>query len=116
MSRARRWAVAPRWTDEVAGEALAALAASGQSLAEFARREGVCPHRLARWRRRLQEERPVEPVPAFVELVHRAPHAPAVGDAWWFELTVGGRSVRVRGDFDAVALRRLLAVLEEAAC
>ena len=39
------------------------------------------------------------------------------GDGWWFEVLVaGGRSVRVRGDFEARALRRLLAVLEEPGC
>ena len=116
MSRSRwSWATAPRWTEDLAGEAVAALMASGLGVAEFAQREGVCPHRLARWRRRLNEGGQREPGPAFVELVREG--AGIGGDGWWFEVLVaGGRSVRVRGDFEARALRRLLAVLEEPGC
>jgi transposase-like protein len=64
-----------RWTAEVAQQVLAAHEASGESLARFARRQGVPVQRLHWWRRRLSDwERPAEAalVPAIIEGADRA--------------------------------------------
>jgi transposase-like protein len=66
-----------RWTAEVAQQVLAAQEASGESLAGFARRQGVPVQRLHWWRRRLSEwERPASReatlVPAIIEGADRA--------------------------------------------
>ena len=84
---------------------LTALARSGESLAAFAKREGLSAERLYRWRARLREA-------TFVEVVHES----SVGGCV-IELVVGGdRVVRVPSGFDEATLRRLLAVLEADAC
>ena len=73
---------------------------------EFARQVGVNPGTLSWWKWRLQAE--VSPAPtAFVDLVVEDPPASAPG----FDLTVAGVGVHVPVGFDAVELRRLLAVL-----
>lgn len=66
-----------RWTAEVAQQVLAAHEASGESLARFARRQGVPVQRLHWWRRRLSDwERPARAeatlVPAIIECADRA--------------------------------------------
>lgn len=66
-----------RWTAEVAQQVLAAHEASGESLARFARRQGVPVQRLHWWRRRLSDwERPASAeaalVPAIIQGVDRA--------------------------------------------
>ena len=45
-----------RWKEAEARAVLAALAASGSSLTEFARVEGLEPERLRRWQRRLARD------------------------------------------------------------
>ena len=91
----------------MAREALGALEESGESLASFAKREGLSPERLYRWRAKLTKQ-------AFVE-IQRGPVVPDGGGV--LEVVVAtGRVVRVPRDFDAVALRRLIAVLETDAC
>jgi len=55
----------PRWTVEDARRAFARQEASGLSVWEFARREGVDPQKLYWWRQRLT---PVAAPPAFVEI------------------------------------------------
>jgi transposase-like protein len=90
-----------------AREALEALARSGESLAAFAVREGLSPERLYRWRAKLSRT-------AFVEVSSEGLSTSGGGV---FEVVVGeGRVVRVPPDFVAVALRRLLVVLEEGRC
>ncbi len=93
---------------------LSALASSGQTLAEFAKHEGIKVQGLERWQRRSASDQAVEP-PAFVEL---RPKASRMSEsASMFEVVVGtGRVVRVPPDFDSSALRRLLAVMEDAKC
>ena len=79
----------------------------GESLAAFAKREGFSAERLYRWRRKLTKQ-------DFVE-IERMPVG--IADGGVLEVVVAtGRVVRVPRDFDAVALRRLIAVLETDAC
>jgi transposase-like protein len=103
------WSQSRRWTEREASEALAALERSGESLAAFAEQEGLSVGRLYRWRARLMR------MPAFVEI---RPEVVADDDgAGVLEVVVAtGHVVRVPPDFNAAALRRLLAVLEGAAC
>ena len=85
---------------------LADLERSGASLAAFARREGLSAERLYRWRARLTKTEPT-----FIEIRPEA----ALSTGGMLEVVLaGGRTVRVPSDFDEVALRRLIAVLEGA--
>ena len=111
--RRRRWKIAE------ARSVLAALAASGLSLPEFATRERVEPQRLRRWQRRLAgEERrvrgarrrrtsPVAPAtPAVIEL------RPSPRGAEPVEIVLGsGVSLRVADTIDPAALARLVTAL-----
>lgn len=103
-SRRRRWKI----TD--ARSALAALATSGLSLGEFARREGLEVQRLRRWQRRLAHEarpRRAAPAPA-PELIEIRPRR-----AEPIEIVLAsGRMLRVTETVDVAALARLVAVLE----
>lgn len=94
-----------RWTAAEASAVVAALDSSGLSVARFAVREDVDPQRLYMWRRRLRSDSSAAG-PAFVEI-----HAPATSV---FEVVLRtGHVLRVAPSFDAAALRRLIAVLEE---
>jgi transposase-like protein len=108
-----------RWTEDDARQALAALDRSGLDLRAFARREGLDAQRLTRWRRRLAAA-PVT-FEEVVAVVRSAPVSPLVDAAAAyvererFEVVLrSGRVVRVAESFDASALRRLLAVVDEA--
>lgn len=104
MSAAKR----TRWTREHAREVLAEHEASGLSVAEFARRRGLHPVRIYRWRSALRDE-DAHPGLRLVELVARreAPmgrvllHAPT------------GHTLEVQGVDLADGLRAALTALAE---
>ncbi len=105
-----------RWTRKEARQALAALDMSGQTLTAFAITKGLDPQRLVRWRRILS----AVPAPLFEEILPGVIAAANAGDfvaketLGRFEIVLAsGRIVRVPESFDAGALRRLLAVVEE---
>jgi hypothetical protein len=102
--------IAGRWTETQARAALDALEASGASVAAFAARTGVSAWRLYHWRARL-----IGPAAtSFVEIKTAAPQGLGAGA---FEVVLPrGFVVRVPADFDAVALQRLVAVLEADPC
>lgn len=107
MAKRSSWARSGRWTEHEARELLGAVEESGESLAAFARREGFSAERLYRWRRKLTGQ-------AFVEVERESAGIDGCGV---LEVVVAtGRVVRVPRDFDAVALQRLLAVLEADPC
>ena len=89
---------------------------SGLGLSAFAVREGLDPQRLTRWRRQLASVAP----PTFEEVMPVVTAATVDGDAVArverarFEIVLpSGRVVRVPESFDAIALRRLLDVVDE---
>ena len=105
-----------RWTRKEAHQALAALDKSGQTLTAFAITKGLDPQRLVRWRRILS----AMPAPLFEEILPSVVATANAGDLvaketpGRFEIVLAsGRIVRVPESFDAGALRRLLAVVEE---
>src|ERR1700736_3993543 len=95
------WAVkAPggwrQWTEDEARAALAELARSGESMAEFARSRGFSTQRVRYWRKRLGA---IRAVAAFVPV--RLPvAAPTTVAAAAIEIVSGGVTVRVREDLD----------------
>jgi transposase-like protein len=104
-----------RWTVADARAAVAALSASGLSVAAFARRENLQVQRLRRWCERLgrEDRRRPEPgeaaprVPEVVEIRTR----PAAG----VEIVLrSGRLLKVAETIDVAALTRLVAALERA--
>lgn len=106
-----------RWTAEEAGQALIAWEDSGLELTAFAIGAGLDPQRLTRWRRRLA----TTGSPTFEEVLPCVALATVESDALRgvagerFEVVLpSGRIVRVPESFDAGALRRLLAVVDEA--
>lgn len=104
----------PRWTDQDARAALAALERSGKSVRVFAEEHGLDPQRLYAWRRRVAGG----DGNTFRELIVR-PSAPAssLEDGRSFEIRLpSGIVISVPAAFDAATLERLLAVLQAAAC
>jgi len=104
-----------RWTADDAQAALADLEASGLTLSAFAQGLGLEPQRLMRWRRVLT---PTEDV-VFEEVGRQVPGGAMRGDVAGVAhgclevVLASGRVVRVPESFDAEALARLLAVVEE---
>lgn len=101
-----------RWSETEARAALAALEASGLSTAEFARRQGLEPHRLYRWQGELQKAKAASRAagspspPALVE-IHPRRAEPV-------EIILGsGRVMRVSETIDVAALARLIGVLDQ---
>lgn len=106
-----------RWTEEDAAAVFSLVAASGLTLAHFAVRHGIEFQRLERWRRRLGDAVPTreEPAVAFEELKGPLLRSPTPRGRMEVMLR-DGRVMRLDPDFDADAVRRLLAVLEGASC
>ena len=107
-----------RWTAEEARQALAAWEESGLELTAFAIGEGLDPQRLTRWRRQLAAM--ATGSPTFEEIIPYVTTAIIERDAGAgvtrerFEIVLpSGRVVRVAESFNAGALRRLLAVVDE---
>ena len=111
-----------RWRSAEARSVLAALAASGLSLPEFASQKGLQPQRLRRWQQRLDREvrRPARaagpavaaapPSPAVIEL--RPSSSPSLWRAQLIEVVLGsGVTLRVAETIDPAALARLVTAL-----
>ena len=109
----RRVAEQKYWREAEARVLVEAWRSSGETLLGFARRHGVECRRLARWVSRLQEAEEGSLRFHPVRLVER-PAETGAGAPIEIQLT-GGRRVRVPRGFDTEDLRRVLAVLEEAA-
>jgi transposase-like protein len=113
-----------RWKEAEARAVLAAFAASGSSLTEFARVEGLEPERLRRWQHRLARAEQLPPpaparprrkssaapaAPALIEL--RSP--PSARRAEVIEVVlVSGVTLRVAETIEPAALARLVSELE----
>lgn len=115
-----------RWKETEARAVLAALAASGASLTEFARVEGLEPQRLRRWQERLarnEHEARAQPAPtrarrrslaapaapALIEL----PSSPGARCAETIEVVLAsGVTLRVAETIDPATLARLVAAFE----
>jgi hypothetical protein len=86
---------------------LEAWDSSGLSLRAFALREGLKPHTLWTWKKRLRGTTPA--ATSFAEVVVGGASRT---DAAPFELVVsGGMSLRIPADFDETSLARLVALL-----
>jgi len=96
-----------QWTEDEARAALAELARSGESVAEFARSRGFSTQRVRYWKKRLAA---TAVVPAFVPV--RLPVAVArTVAATTIEIASGGVTVRVREDLDVEHLARIVEAL-----
>jgi transposase-like protein len=101
----------PRWTEQEARAALAALERSGMSVREFAAKHGLDPQRLWSWRRRVAGGDRT----TFQELIVRPAAASAAGGGEAFEVVFGsGVVVRVPPSFESAALVRLVEALAQA--
>ena len=81
--------------------------ASGLSLRAFAMREGLNPHSLGRWKKRLRGV--ATPAPAFASVVLNG--SPSTQPEA-FELVVrDGMALRIPADFDEATLTRLVSLL-----
>lgn len=95
------------WRESDARVLLEAWRASGESLAGFARRHGVKPQRLARWKKRLEWSS--APVLHPVRLVESGA---GMSDGC-IEVLMSGMRVRLARGFATEDLRRVLSVLAE---
>ena len=101
------------WHEADARVIIGAWRHSGETVAAFARRLGVDPRRVSRWAARLS---PVAPAPMHFHPVRVASEGAGDRRAASIEIELGGgRRVRVTAGFEAEDLRRVLAVLDEAA-
>ncbi len=107
-----------RWSEPEKQRLVAETFEPGMSVSLVARRRGVDPSLLFRWRRRLVG--PADPLPVFapVEVARGEPFLspavapPAAGDGLIEIELAGGQRLRVDRHVDADALRRVLGVLE----
>jgi hypothetical protein len=95
-TRERRWS---QWTEKEAREALAELAASGESAAAFARRMGVSPGRIAYWQKRMASRGTPDFVPVDIAGVTRSR---------CLEIVAAGVVIRVREDLEADQVAHLV--------
>jgi transposase-like protein len=98
-------------------EALASLAASGLTVAEFAERAGVTEATIYRWRQLFRTREATEALPAkLIEVTATPPSSlatePSSSGPLVVRLCSGRRSIDVPAAFDSDELRRLLSVLE----
>lgn len=115
-STRRRWSEAERWT------ILAEAGQDGITVSEVARRHGLSPSLLFRWRREFKQSKKREaPEPEFVPFALPAPSSTPKGPATSSScgpgdkiviVLEGGRRIVVGKDVDAAALRRIIEVLE----
>ena len=106
-----------RWQQEDGEAMVAALRASGETPAEFARRHGVQEVRVQRWVARVgRRSRPSAMVPSVTFAAVRVTAEPAPASGPGLEVVVGGVVVRVARGFDDELLRRVVATLGEASC
>lgn len=106
-----------RWQLEDGEAMVAALRASGETPAEFARRHGVQEVRVQRWVARVgRKPRPSASVAAVVFAPVRVTAEQATVSGTGLEVVVGGAVVRVSRGFDGELLRRVVATLGEASC
>lgn len=116
-----------RWNEDAARDLIDAVHASGETIAEYARKRGLNPWVLYDWRRRLGAS--AKPAPtsgkpaagpsastggAFLPVRITQPQTSMPPSAELLEVVLaGGRRVRVPANFDDAALRRLVSILEE---
>ena len=104
-----------RWSDHDAEVVLSAWQETGGCLSAFARKHGVDPWRLMRWRRRLGKGAAIR----FHRVKVARPRAAAMsrGDSGRVELVLhGGRRVVVQAGFDAGLLEKLVRTVESWTC
>ncbi len=109
----RRVAGSAYWREADARVIVEAWHQGGETLAGFAQRHGVDARRLARWSARLRRT-----APAAVRFhpVRLAAEGVESRQAGLIEIELGGgRRVRLHPGFETDDLRRVLAVIEEAA-
>jgi transposase-like protein len=103
-----------RWSEREGRAMLEALARSGQTVEEFARRHELQEQRIRVWAKRFPEVK--GPSPTFVPVRVRATAAVVETKPAGVEVKLrGGRTVRVEADFNADLLRRVVTVLEDGA-
>lgn len=105
----------PRWTMAEGELMVAALRASGETPAAFARRHGLHEVRVQRWVARVgKKARSAAPArPVGFAPVRVTSAQPATSG---LEVVVGGAVVRVGRGFDDELLRRVVVALGEASC
>jgi transposase-like protein len=101
-----------RWSEREGRSMLEALARSGQTVAQFARRHELQEQRVRAWTKRFPEVTPASS--AFMPVRVRAKTEGVMTKPPGVEVRLrGGHAVRVGLDFDAELLRRVVAALEE---
>jgi len=129
-TRGRRCKRSAAWNREWARQHVEAQAESGLSVADFCFAYGLPVRTFYTWRRRLNAKRPASPGedtiswlavhPLFAEVAVLSPElvsGECVSSESLAEVVLrGGRRLEVGADFDAEALRHLVALLESLPC
>ena len=108
-----------RWQRDDGEAMVAALRASGETIAGFARRHGVQEVRVQRWVSRIGAKPPAptagQPV-VFAPVRVTTPQATTSELGSGLDVVIGGAIVRVTRGFDGELLRRVVEALGEASC
>jgi transposase len=113
-----------RWSEDEKQAIIAEALRPGVNVSAIARRHGITPNLLFRWRKAAQREAKPEPAPAFLPVSLTAPaksgdtgcdrsasEAPAADSRIEIELA-NGRRVRVGPGADMGALKRILDIVD----
>lgn len=108
-----------RWSEEDGQAMLQALASSGESVEEFAKRHGLKGDRIRRWQRRRPALRSVATATAGTKVAFapvRVLTPGVAGQVPPIEVFVGAFGVRLRAGFCEETARRILVLIGEVAC
>ena len=114
-----------RWRESDARGMVAALRASGDGIAEFARRHGLHEERVRRWNRRLQGQArratPATTTPPAAAIAFAPVRVLATPSEWAaadapLDILVGGAVLRVHRGFDEALLRQVVGALGGGRC
>ena len=100
-----------RWSEEAMAAIVAEASRPGASVSLVARRHGLHPNQVFTWRRELRQRAAPAAGVSFASVRLVEPPRPRGHGVIEIELA-GGDRLRVDGAVDAVALRRVIAVLE----
>jgi hypothetical protein len=101
-----------QWTELQARAALSELATTGESAAQFARRNGISEQKLAYWKKRLGHAGRMQFVPVTLPASRAA--GPTVTSEKWIEIATSGVVVRVREGLDIDQVARLVQAIARA--
>lgn len=106
------------WSNKEARKHIDALASSGESMAAYARANGIDAGRLWWWKRKLQPKAKQTIAETFVPIGvnHRQVESPPQTDDCIEVRLLRGQRIAVRPGFDATTLQQVVQIMEQIPC